>query len=70
MSDKTPELKQALELALTLSPLDKVLLVEQLMVTLEDDLRPTTKPTTKPRKKSLNARFMAYGQTFAFRPKT
>ncbi len=40
MSDKIPELEQALEIALTLSPLDKVLLVEQLMVTLEDDLRP------------------------------
>lgn len=52
MSDKTPELEQALELALTLSPLDKVLL-EQLMVTLEDELRPIPKPRKKKPKRSL-----------------
>jgi hypothetical protein len=43
MADITPDLQQALDLALTLSPLDKVRLVEEVMVTLEDDVRPIRK---------------------------
>ena len=35
---KTSELEQAVSLALNLSPLDKVRLVEQVMATLEQDL--------------------------------
>ena len=36
--DTTPELEQAVAIALNLSPLDKVRLVEQIMATLEKDL--------------------------------
>ena len=39
---KTSELEQAVSLALNLSPLDKVRLVEQIMATLEQDLSPKT----------------------------
>lgn len=44
--EKTPALAQALDLALNLSPLDKVRLVEQLMATLEQEL---AEPAKKPR---------------------
>lgn len=45
--EKTPALTQALDLALNLSPLDKVRLVEQLMATLEQELaEPMKKPRT------------------------
>lgn len=36
--EKTPELEQALSIALNLSPLEKVRLVEQVMATLEQEL--------------------------------
>lgn len=39
MSASTSELEQAVTLALSLSPLDKVRLVEQVMATLERDLK-------------------------------
>jgi hypothetical protein len=39
---KTSELEQAVSLALNLSPLDKVRLVEQIMATLEQELSPKT----------------------------
>ncbi|MFN8374114.1 MAG: hypothetical protein U0694_14715 [Anaerolineae bacterium] len=39
MSEQTPELEQVVSLALSLSPLDKVRLVEQVMATLEQDLK-------------------------------
>jgi len=38
MSEKTFELEQVVALALNLSPLDKVRLVEQVMATLEQEL--------------------------------
>ncbi|MCI0394025.1 MAG: hypothetical protein L0332_23185 [Chloroflexi bacterium] len=38
MNEKTPELEQAIALAVNLLPLDKVRLVERVMATLEDDL--------------------------------
>lgn len=43
MSEQVSELDQAVTLALTLSPLDKVRLVEQVMATLERDLSDTDK---------------------------
>ncbi len=43
MVEKTPELEQALAAALSLTPLDKVRLVEQIMATLERDLSPSDK---------------------------
>ncbi len=43
MSEISPELEQTLSLALKLSPVDKVHLVERVVVTLESDL--TSKPT-------------------------
>jgi len=49
MANQTPDLQQALDVTLMLSPLDKVRLVEQLMVTLEDELRPGRK-RKKPRR--------------------
>jgi hypothetical protein len=39
----TPELEQAVAIAMNLSPLEKVRLVEQIMATLEQDLNPNTK---------------------------
>lgn len=47
MVDKTPELEQALSIALSLSPLDKVRLVEQVMATLGQDL---TQSEAKPKR--------------------
>ncbi|MBC7870611.1 MAG: hypothetical protein H7Y09_07205 [Chitinophagaceae bacterium] len=44
---ETPTLEKAMALALNLSPLDKIRLVEQVMSTLEDDLREADK---KPRR--------------------
>ena len=39
MSEQTPELEQVVMLALSLSPLDKVRLVEQVMATLEQEIK-------------------------------
>jgi hypothetical protein len=44
MSDELSELEQAVALAVNLSPVDKVRLVEQVMATLERDLTQTKKP--------------------------
>ena len=43
---KTENLEQALALALTLSPLEKVRLVEQVMAKLEDELKEKTAKTS------------------------
>lgn len=43
MSQNTSELEQLLATARTLSPLDRVWLVEQVMETLKSDLAPTEK---------------------------
>jgi hypothetical protein len=43
MSEKTPELEQALALASNLSPIEKVRLVEQVMATLERELKQQNK---------------------------
>ena len=40
--NSTPELEQAVAIAVNLSPLEKVRLVEQIMATLEQDLSPKT----------------------------
>lgn len=50
MVEKTSELEQAVALALTLSPLDRVRLVRQVMATLEADLQAARR---KPRKSLL-----------------
>jgi hypothetical protein len=52
MSENSPELEQAVDIALTLSPIDKVRLVEQVMATLEQELE--TAPV-KPRRSLLGA---------------
>jgi hypothetical protein len=43
MSDQTLELDEAIAIALNLSPLDKVRLVEKVMATLEQDLQESSK---------------------------
>jgi uncharacterized protein Yka (UPF0111/DUF47 family) len=43
MNEITHTLEKTLELALTLSPIEKVRLVEKVMATLENDLRHTAK---------------------------
>lgn len=50
MSEQTPELEQIVTLALSLSPLDKVRLVEQVIATLEQDLK---EANPKPRRSLL-----------------
>lgn len=54
MSEQISELDEAVALALSLSPLDKVRLVERVMATLESDLAKTEKARV--------GRCMAYGR--------
>ena len=58
MSENVTDLEQAVSIALKLSPLDKVHLVEQVMATLEEDLKPAQR---KPRRSLLGV-LEHYGQ--------